>query len=249
MIHLKSAAEIEIMRENGRVLARIIRQCGESIEPGTTTTEDLDKLAAKLISEAGGTASFFNYRGYPASSCISVNEVVIHGIPGNRVLNPGDVVDIDVGMFRDGFHVDSAWTFPVGDISEEVKRLLNVTKESLFQGIAKAKIGNRVGDVSAAVQKYVDSFKYGIVRELVGHGIGRDLHEEPSVPNFGKAGLGHPLREGCTICIEPMINMGTHKVCELSDGWTIVTADGKYSAHFEHAIAITKNGPLILTQE
>lgn len=249
MIHLKTAAQIEIMRENGRLLARIIRECGESIEPGKTTTGDIDRLAAQRIAEAGATASFFNYRGYPASSCISVNEVVIHGIPGDRVLNPGDVVDIDVGLCLNGFHVDSAWTFPVGDISDEAKRLLNVTKESLFQGIAKAKIGNRVGDVSAAVQKYVDSYRYGIVRELVGHGIGRDLHEEPSVPNFGKAGLGHPLREGTTICIEPMINMGTHKVRELADKWTIVTADGKYSAHFEHTIAITKSGPVILTQE
>ncbi len=249
MIELKSAAEIAKMREAGRVVARAIRAMSEAIVPGRTTTGDLDRLAQKVVADAGGVCSFKDYRGYPAHTCISVNEQVIHGIPGNRVLRDGDIVDLDLGVTLDGWCADAAWTFPVGTVNAEVQRLLNVSKESLFQGIAKAKAGNRIGDIGAAVQRYVERNGYSVVRELVGHGIGRTVHEEPGVPNFGKPGKGVVLREGMTICIEPMVNMGTHKVCTLEDGWTIVTADGKWSAHFEHTVAITRDGPEILTAE
>lgn len=247
MIHLKSPAEIELMRKSGRVVARVIRELSQAIVPGQTTTGELDKLAFDIISSEGGKPSFLNYKGYPASTCISVNEEVIHGIPGPRVLMEGDIVDIDVGVYLNGFHADAAWTFPVGEIDAAAKRLLKVTQESLMQGIAKAKVGNRVGDISATVQRYCESQGYGVVRDLVGHGIGRSLHEEPSVPNFGKPGQGPALREGMTICIEPMVNEGTHKVFTLQDDWTIVTGDGKRSAHFEHTVLITSSGPELLT--
>lgn len=248
MITLKTPAELAIMRKGGQVLARTLAEVSGSIVPGKTTPRMLDELAERLIRDAGGIPSFKDYREYPAATCISVNNVVIHGIPNDVPLEPGDVVDLDFGVYLEGFHTDSAWTFPVGDISPDAQRLLNISRESLFQGIAKAKIGNRVGDISAAVQKYVESNGYSIVRDLVGHGIGRNLHEEPSVPNFGKAGKGPALKEGMTICIEPMVNQGTHRVVTLPDKWTIVTADGKLSAHFEHTVAITRNGPEILTQ-
>ncbi len=249
MIHLKKASEIAKMREAGRVVARAIRAMHEAIVPEKTTLQELDAIAARLVAETGGICSFLNYRGYPANTCLSVNEVVIHGIPGNRVLNEGDIVDLDIGVTLDGWSADAAWTFPVGAISASAQRLLNVSRESLFQGIAKAKIGNRIGDISSAVQKYVESNGYSVVRDLVGHGIGRTVHEEPSVPNFGKAGKGELLREGTTICIEPMVNEGTFKVNTLADKWTVVTADGKLSAHFEHTVAVTKDGPEILTVE
>lgn len=248
MITLKTPAELAIMRKGGQVLARTLAEVSGSIVPGKTTPRMLDELAERLIRDAGGIPSFKDYREYPAATCISVNNVVIHGIPNDVPLEQGDVVDLDFGVYLEGFHTDSAWTFPVGDISPDAQRLLNISRESLFQGIAKAKIGNRVGDISAAVQKYVESNGYSIVRDLVGHGIGRNLHEEPSVPNFGKAGKGPALKEGMTICIEPMVNQGTHRVVTLPDKWTIVTADGKLSAHFEHTVAITRNGPEILTQ-
>lgn len=237
------------MRENGRILARIIRQVSETITPGKTTVRQLDTLAERLIRESGATPSFKGYRGYPAATCISVNEVVIHGIPDDRALLEGDIVDLDFGVFKDGFHADSAWTFPVGTVSADAQRLLNITREALFQGIAKARPGNRVGDISATIQNYVERAGYGVVRELVGHGIGKDLHEEPSVPNFGKPGKGPVLKAGMTMCIEPMVNQGTYKVSTLKDGWTVVTADGKLSAHFEHMVAVTQDGPLILTTE
>lgn len=249
MIHLKKSSEIAKMREAGRVVARAIRVMHEAIVPEKTTLLDLDALAARVVAETGGVCSFMNYRGYPANTCLSVNEVVIHGIPNGRVLNEGDIVDLDIGVTLDGWSADAAWTFPVGTISSEAQRLLNVSRESLFQGIAKAKVGNRIGDISWAVQKYVESNGYSVVRDLVGHGIGRTVHEEPSVPNFGKPGKGELLREGTTICIEPMVNEGTFKVNTLADKWTVVTADGKLSAHFEHTVAVTKEGPEILTLE
>ncbi len=231
-------------------MARVLREMAASIVPGQTTPKELDALAFQIISAEGGTPSFLNYRGYPASACISVNDVVIHGIPDDVPLQEGDIVDLDVGACIDGWHADSAWTFPVGTISAEAQRLLNVTRESLFQGISKARIGNRIGDISAAVQKYVEGNGYSVVRDLVGHGIGRKLHEEPSsIPNFGKAGQGEVLREGMTICIEPMVNQGTYKIVTLPDGWTMKTADGKLSAHFEHTVAITREGPQLLTVE
>lgn len=237
------------MRDAGRVLAGVMRRVSESIVPGKTTLLDLDSLAERLITEANGVPSFKGYRGFPGSVCISVNEVVVHGIPDERVLQEGDIVGLDFGVILDGWHADSAQTVPVGTISQSAQRLLNVTRESLYQGIGKARMGNRIGDVSAAVQRYVEHNGYSVVRDLVGHGIGRDLHEEPSVPNFGRAGKGPMLREGMTICIEPMVNEGGYKVRTLEDQWTTVTADGKLSAHFEHAVAITPGGPEILTVE
>ena len=192
----------------------------------------------------------FSRRGYPAATCISVNEVVIHGIPSEAPLQEGDIVDLDVGVCLDGWHADAAWTYPVGTISKEAQRLLNVSRESLFQGIAKAKIGNQLGDIGSAVQKYVEQNGYSVVRDLVGHGIGRSLHDEPhDVPNYGKAGTGLRIKEGLTICIEPMVNAGRYEVKTLPDEWTVVTADGSLSAHFEHTIAVTRDGPDILTLE
>lgn len=238
------------MRKAGRVVARALRVMSEAIVPGKTSPAELDALAKRIIEEAGGRPSFLNYRGFPASSCISVNDTVVHGIPDATPLAEGDIIGLDLGVQLDGWHADGAWTYPVGTISKEAQRLLNVTRESLFQGISKAKVGNRIGDVSAAVQKYVESNGYSVVRDLVGHGIGRNLHEEPaSVPNFGQAGKGEVLREGITMCIEPMVNEGTFKVVTLADKWTLKTADGSLSAHFEHTIAITREGPEILTLE
>ena len=238
------------MRKSGRVVARALRLMSEAIVPGKTTPADLDAIGKRIIDEAGGRPSFLNYRGFPASTCISVNDTVVHGIPDNTALKEGDIIGLDLGVQLDGWHADGAWTYPVGDVSKEAQRLLNVTRESLFQGISKAKLGNRIGDISAAVQKYVESNGYSVVRDLVGHGIGRNLHEEPAaVPNFGRAGKGEILKEGTTICIEPMVNQGTFKVMTLPDKWTLKTADGSLSAHFEHTVAITKSGPEILTLE
>jgi methionyl aminopeptidase len=222
----------------------------EAIVPGKTTPRDLDAIAARIVKEAGGVPSFLNYRGFPASTCISVNDKVVHGIPDDIALQEGDILSLDMGVMIDGWHGDGAWTYPVGTISAEAQRLLNVTRESLYQGIAKARVGNHIGDISHAVQKYVEQFGYGVVRDLVGHGIGRNLHEEPTaIPNYGKPGRGELLREGMTICIEPMINQGTWKVVTDADKWTVRTADGKLSAHFEHTLAITRDGPEILTAE
>ena len=250
MILLKSRAEIDKMRASGRVVARSLRAMSEAIVPGKTSPADLDALAARIVAEAGGTPSFLNYRGFPANTCISVNQVVVHGIPTKVPLEEGDIVSLDMGVLLNGWHADGAWTYPVGTISAEAQRLLNVTRESLFQGIAKARVGNRIGDIASAVQKYVEGNGYSVVRDLVGHGIGRKLHEEPdSVPNFGNPGRGELLRDGMTICIEPMVNQGTFKVKTLADKWTLVTADGKLSAHFEHTIAITREGVELLTLE
>ncbi len=249
MIYLKSRAEIDKMRESGRIVARTLRLVSAQIAPGVTPRQ-LNDIAQRHIEEEGGVPSFLGYRGFPAATCISVNEVVVHGIPTDEPLKEGDIIGLDFGVVKDGWHADGAWTYPVGKISEAAQRLLNVSKESLYQGISKAKAGNRIGDISAAVQKYLESNGYGVVRDLVGHGIGRKLHEEPAaVPNFGKAGKGELLKEGMTICIEPMVNEGTYEVETLPDQWTLVTRDGKLSAHFEHTVAITRDGPQILTQE
>lgn len=249
MTYLKSKAEIAKMRESGRIVARTLRLVSAKIAPGVTPRE-LNDLAHRLIEEEGGIPSFLGYRSYPAATCISVNEVVVHGIPSDIPLKEGDIIGLDFGVIKDAWHADGAWTYPVGQISSEAQRLLNVSREALYQGISKAKVGNRIGDISAAVQKYVESNGYSVVRDLVGHGIGRKLHEEPAaVPNFGKAGKGEVLREGTTICIEPMVNQGKFDVETLADNWTLVTADGKLSAHFEHTVAITREGPEILTQE
>jgi len=235
------------MREGGRILAKVMRAMSDAVAPGVTPLE-LDQIGHEMISNSGATPSFLNYRGFPKSVCISVNEQVVHGIPDARPLVEGDIVGLDLGVFYQGYHTDSAWTFAVGEVSDKAKRLLSITKESLYQGIAKARPGNRIGDIANTVQRYVESNGYSVVTELVGHGIGKSLHEDPSVPNYGKPKTGPAIREGMTFCIEPMVNEGTHKVKTLPDNWTLVTADGKLSAHFEHTVAVTKNGPMILTE-
>jgi methionyl aminopeptidase len=250
MICLKSRDEIEKMRAAGKVVARTLRLMSEAIVPGKTSPSDLDAVATRIVAESGGVPSFLNYRGFPASTCISVNQVVVHGIPSSIPLEEGDIVSLDMGVLLNGWHADGAWTYPVGTVAPESQRLMNITRESLYQGIAKARVGNRIGDIASAVQNYVERNGYSVVRDLVGHGIGRKLHEEPSaVPNFGHPHTGEFLRDGMTICIEPMVNQGTFKVTTLPDKWTMVTADGKLSAHFEHTIAITREGVEILTQE
>lgn len=249
MIILKKTSEIAMMREAGRILARTMRQVYESIETGKTTPKQLDDLADRLIREAGGIPSYKGYRGYPAATCLSVNSMVVHGIPDDRTLIEGDIIGIDLGVIKDGWHADSCRTYAVGTISPTAQKLLNVTQEALNQGIAQAKIGKTIGDIAATVQRYVEKNGFHVVRDLVGHGIGKSLHESPSVPNFGKPGKGPMIKEGLTICIEPMVNEGTPKVIYLEDGWTCLAADGKLSAHFEHTVAVTKDGPEILTLE
>ncbi len=249
MIHYKNKNQIECMRKSGKIIAKCFKEISESIVPGKTTPLDLNRIAHQIITESGAVPGFLGYRGFPAACCISVNEAVVHGIPNDRVLLDGDIVGVDVGVVLDNWNGDAAWTFPVGTVSAEVKKLLNVTKESLYQGIAKAKVGNRIGDIGSTIQKYVESHGFSVVRDLEGHGIGQSLHEAPGVPNFGKPKTGPVIKEGLTICIEPMVNIGTFQVKTLKDNWTIVTADGKYSAHFEHMIAIAKSGVDILTAE
>ncbi len=247
MIILKTARELSMMRDAGRIAQRALLLAGKAVEPGVSTAE-LDTIVRKYIEKQGAKPSFLGYGGFPASACISVNNVVIHGIPSRKqILKQGDIVSIDVGAFFEGYHGDNAWTFACGDISDEAKALLEATKESLFLGIKAAKEGNRLGDIGSAVQEYVEARSYSVVRDFVGHGVGAKLHEEPSVPNFGTPGRGQRLMKGMTIAIEPMVNMGTHRVKVLDDDWTTVTVDGKLSAHFEHTIAITSDGPVILT--
>lgn len=247
MVILKTDREIKTMKKAGQIAARALQLAGKSIEPGINTLE-IDLIIQKYIEGQGAKPSFLGYGDFPNSSCISVNNVVIHGIPSEKtVLKNGDIISIDVGAFFEGFHGDTAFTFACGSISKEAKALLDTTYESLFEGIKRATVGNRVGDISSAVQKYVEARSYSVVRDFVGHGVGAKLHEDPSVPNFGDPGRGVRLQAGMTIAIEPMINAGTFEVEILSDGWTTVTADGKLSAHFEHSVAITPDGPLILT--
>lgn len=247
MIVLKTSRELSKMREAGRISSRALRLAGEAVEPGVTTAE-IDRLVRQYIEKEGAVPSFLGYGGFPASACISVNNQVIHGIPSKKhVLKEGDIVSIDIGAYYNGYHGDNAWTFPCGEISKEAQALLDATRESLFEGIKMAKAGNRIGDIASAVQQYVEARNYSVVRDFVGHGVGAKLHEDPSVPNFGTPGRGVRLLPGMTIAIEPMINAGTHEVRVLEDQWTTVTADGKLSAHFEHSIAITPDGPQILT--
>lgn len=247
MIVIKTEREISLMRETGRIAARALLEAGKAVEPGVSTLE-IDAIVKKYIEKHGAKPSFLDYGGYPASSCISVNQVVVHGIPSKKcILKHGDIVSIDVGAFMNGFHGDNAYTFACGDISEEAQRLIDTTKESLYEGIKMAKIGAHIGDIGSTVQKYAETRGYSVVRKFVGHGVGAKLHEDPSVPNFGEPGRGVRLSEGMTIAIEPMVNLGTPDVIVLDDEWTTVTRDGKLAAHFEHSIAITKDGPLILT--
>lgn len=248
MIMIKNTRELSKMKESGRISANALKLAGEAVEPGVSTKE-IDDIVNKYIKSQGATPSFLGYGGFPASACISVNNVVIHGIPNKYcVIKNGDIVSIDVGAYFDGFHGDNAYTYPCGDISSEAKRLLDTTRESLYEGIKKAVVGSRIGDISSTIQEYVESRSYSVVRDFVGHGVGAKMHEDPSVPNFGVRGRGVRLLPGMTIAIEPMVNAGTHRVRILEDGWTTVTADGELSAHFEHSVAITPDGPVILTE-
>lgn len=248
MISIKSSTDLAKMRQAGLIAGRALKLAGESIKSGMTT-KALDKIVHDYIVKCGAKPSFLGYGGFPASACISINNEVIHGIPSHKVkIQEGDIVSVDVGAFYDGFHGDTCATFACGKISDEAQQLLDVTKASLYEGIAAAKVGARLGDVSHAVEKYCASRGYGIVRNYTGHGIGRNLHEEPEVPNFGKAGHGPRIVSGMTFCIEPMINAKGDAVRVLKDGWTVVTASGSLSAHFEHTIAITPDGPVIMTE-
>ena len=247
MIVRKSAADVEKMRAAGRIVAEVLEAVEKAVVPGETTTADLNNLAETICRERGGVPTFLGYNNFPAAACISVNEAVVHGIPDGRVLVSGDLVSFDFACTRGGYIADAAITIPVGEVSAEAKRLLSVTREALYQGIAKAKVGARIGEVASAIQRYVEAAGFTIVRELVGHGVGRHLHEGPEVPNFGKPGQGVRLMDGMTIAIEPMVNAGKRETVTLPDKWTVVTKDGNLSAHFEHTVAITKRGPDILT--
>ena len=246
MITLKSSHEIELMRRAGKITAAARALAGEMVKPGVTTQE-IDRAVEQFIRSQGAVPSFLNYSGYPASACISVNDEVIHGIPGKRVLKEGDIVSVDVGAYIGGFHGDCAATFPCGRISPEAEDLIRVTRESFFEGIKLAKEGHRLMDISAAIQMYVESRGYSIVREFVGHGIGTHLHESPEVTNYGRPGRGPRLIRGMTLAIEPMVNAGEAGVMQLSDGWTVKTLDGKLSAHYENTVLITDGEPEILT--
>ena len=248
MIVLKTSRELAIMREAGRISAMALKVAGEAVEPGVSTWE-IDRVARKYIESQGAVPSFLGYGGFPASACISVNNVVIHGIPSKRqIIKAGDIVSIDIGAMFEGFNGDNAYTFACGEISAEAQRLLDATRESLYEGIKRATAGNRLGDIGSAVQRYVEARGYSVVRDFVGHGVGAKLHEDPSVPNYGTPGRGVRLLPGMTIAIEPMVNQGRHEVQVQKDGWTTVTRDGKLSAHFEHTVAITPDGPVILTK-
>lgn len=247
MITYKTRAEIEKMRIAGRVAAEALKTLKDAIEPGKTTTWDLDILAEEFLASKGAKASFKGYRGYPAAICVSVNEEVVHGIPSPRVLRSGDIVGIDIGTVVDGYHGDTAITIPVGNVSDEAKRLLRVTKQALHEGIAQARVRKQVSDISHAIQSYAEKNGCSVVRDLVGHGIGSKMHEDPPVPNFGRPGRGAKLKEGMTLAIEPMVNLGSYQVESLADKWTVVTLDRSLSAHFEHTVAVTSGEPDILT--
>lgn len=251
MIYLKSREEIEKMRAAGRVVNKVLTTTGAAAKPGVTTGQ-LEDIASRIICESGGTSPFLGYAPvghppYPAWTCISVNEEIVHGIPGHRTLNEGDIVTIDCGVELNGYIADSAWTFGVGNISPQAERLLKVTKEALYKGIAQAKPGNRISDIGRAVQRYAEANGYSVVRELTGHGVGKSLHEDPQVPNYWSPGKGDVMKCGMTFAVEPMVNAGRKDIKYLPDRWTIVTADGSLSAHFEHTLAIVNNGAQILT--
>lgn len=241
-----TTADIQLIKESSLLVGKTLAEVAERIQPGIPIAI-LDKIAEEYIRDHQGIPSFKGYNGYPASLCISINDVVVHGIPKNQILNDGDIVSVDCGAYKNGFHGDYAYTFAVGSISEEKRLLIERTKQSLYLGIEQAKAGNTTGDIGFTVQKYVESFGYGVVRDLCGHGIGKRLHESPEIPNFGKPKKGYPLRKGMVFCIEPMINLGSYKVFMENDGWTIRTYDGKPSAHFEHQVALTENGTEVLS--
>jgi len=246
MIYLKSPQEIEKIRKSSQLVARALKYLKAFIKEGITT-EELDRLAEEYIKRHGGIPAFKGYRGYPRSLCVSVNEEVVHGIPGKRRLKEGDIVSLDLGVLMDGYYGDAAITVPLGKVSELARRLIKVTEEALYRGIEMARPGNRLSDISHAIQSHVEKAGFSVVREFVGHGIGKELHEEPQVPNFGPPNRGPRLEPGMVLAIEPMVNTGTWEVRILPNGWTVVTADGGLSAHFEHTVAITDDGPEILS--
>jgi methionyl aminopeptidase len=247
MVILKSPDEIRKLRSNNLMVARILEALKKMIRPGVSTIE-LDRYCEELTLQAGAKPAFKGYRGYPFSLCTSVNEEVVHGMPSERKLREGDIVSLDFGIYHQGLYGDAAVTVPVGEVSDEARRLMRVTEEALYRAIEQARAGNRIGDISAAIQNHVEAAGYSVVRDLVGHGIGRSLHEEPQVPNYGREGRGIELRPGIVLAIEPMVNAGAHAVKVLKDGWTVVTADGQLSAHFEHSVAVMDSGPFILSR-
>ncbi len=246
MIYYKSKEEIELIQQSSLLVGKTLAEVAKVIQPGIKTKE-LDRIAETFIRDHNAAPAFKGYNGFPSTLCISVNDVVVHGFPGDQILQEGDIVSVDCGTVMNGFYGDSAYTFAVGEVSEEKSLLMQRTKESLYLGINVAKTGSRIGNIGYEIQTYVEGFGYGVVRDLVGHGIGKNLHERPEVPNYGKRGEGIMLKQGLVICIEPMINMGTKNVTQDRDGWTIRTADRKPSAHYEHQIAITDNGTIILS--
>ncbi len=247
MIILKSPDELRAMRAAGKIVAQAHELVQEMVRPGVTTW-DLDQAVEKFLVQQNAIPAFKGYHGYPASICASINEVVVHGIPSKKmVLEEGSIISVDIGAFVDGFCGDSAWTYPIGDIEPEVQKLLTTAEEALFQGIEQARVGNRLSDISHAVQKHAEKEGFSVVRDYVGHGIGRKMHEPPQIPNFGPPGRGPRLKAGMALAIEPMINLGSFHVEVLEDNWTVVTRDGKWSAHFEHTIAVTEGDPVILT--
>ena len=246
MITLKSAHEIELMRRAGKITAAARALAGEMVKPGVTTRE-IDKAVFHFIRSQGAEPSFLNYNGYPASVCVSVNDEIIHGIPGDRILHEGDIVSVDVGARYRGFNGDCAGTFPCGQCSDEALRLIRITRQSFFEGIRFARVGYRISDIGHAIQDYAESYGYSLVREYVGHGVGRNMHEAPEIPNYGAPGHGPKLLRGMTIAVEPMVNAGTAAIRQMSDGWTVKTRDGKYAAHYENTILITAGEPEILT--
>lgn len=247
-VHKKSDNQIEAMKAAGQLSAAVLREVGKLCKPGITTKE-LDEFAEEYIRARGGVPAFKGYGGFPGTLCVSINDEIVHGFPGKRVLQAGDIVSIDTGAIVDGWYGDNAWTYAVGDISKEKKKLLEVTEKSMWAGIEAARPGNRLGDIGAAVQFVAEQAGYGVVRDYTGHGVGRKLHEDPSVPNYGKRHHGMKLEVGMVLAIEPMLNMGTARTVLHKNGWLVTTADGKPSAHFEKTVAITKDGPLVLTQE
>jgi len=246
MVHYKTANEVQLIKESAQILGKAHGEVARQIKPGVKTKE-LNRIAEEFIKDHGGSPSFKNYHGFPAALCISVNETVVHGFPGDYELKETDVISIDCGVLFKGFHSDSAYTYPLEKVSQDVLNLLNRTYDSLFLGIAQARVGNRIGDIGFAIQSFVETFGYGVVRELVGHGVGKSLHEDPEVPNYGKRGKGVKIMPGMVFAIEPMINMGTKNVVQEKDGWTIRTSDRKPSAHFEHMVAVYEDKTEIVT--
>ena len=246
MIKIKTREEIELMRESALIVSKTLGEIAKAIKPGVTTLQ-LDKIAEEFIRDHGAIPGFLGLYDFPNTLCMSPNEQVVHGIPNKEPLQEGDIISVDCGALKNGFYGDHAYTFAIGEINEETKKLLQVTKESLYVGIREFRVGNRVGDVGFAIQNYTEKHGYGVVRELVGHGLGKEMHEDPEMPNYGRRGRGKKFIEGMVVAIEPMINLGTHRIKQFSDGWTIKTADNKPSAHFEHDVAIIEGKPELLS--